>query len=65
MTRTGKSNTVKKVIEATTEASQKATKVCLDSTESATDNLKAFDASGAPKFKVKQIIFDIKCKFAI
>jgi len=64
MTRTGKSNTVKKVIEATTEASQKATKVCLDSTESAADNLKAFEASGVPKYKVGQIIFDINGEYA-
>jgi hypothetical protein len=64
MTRTGKSNTVKKIIEATTEASQKTLRVCLDSTESAADNLKSFDESGVPKYKVGQIIFDINGEYA-
>lgn len=43
MTRTGKSNTVKKVIEATTEVSEKAANTCIHVTTSSTiDNVKQF-----------------------
>jgi hypothetical protein len=64
MTRTGKSNTVKKIIEATTEASEKTSKVCRNNSENSADNLKAFDESGIPKYKVGQIIFDINGEYA-
>jgi hypothetical protein len=64
MTRTGKSNTVKKIIEATTEASEKAIKTSTNSKENLADNLMAFDDSGIPKYKVGQIIFDINGEYA-
>ncbi|WP_041534017.1 ATP-binding protein [Petrotoga mobilis] len=64
MTRTGKSNTVKKIIEATTKISNKAEKVCEGSVDNVEDNLKQFDDSGLPKYKVGQIIFDINGEYA-
>lgn len=63
MTRTGKSNTVKKVIEATAKISEKA-QMKLDDQDSIEDNLQPFDDSGAPKFPVGQIIFDINGEYA-
>lgn len=66
MTRTGKSNTVKKIIEATVEISRKS-KGVLDAWEqnqSAEENLNPFDADGAPKFPVGQIIFDVNGEYA-
>ena len=65
MTRTGKSNTVKKIIEATTEISQKAQQVCATATTaSITDNVKQFDDSGIPKYKAGQVIFDMNGEYA-
>lgn len=65
MTRTGKSNTVKKVIEATVQISSKASKKLADvSTENVQEFLKSFEDSGAPKFPVGQIIFDINGEYA-
>lgn len=65
MTRTGKSNTVKKVIEATTEISSKATFTLLSkSTETIEENLKSFDNNGAPKHPVGQLIFDVNGEYA-
>lgn len=63
MTRTGKSNTVKKVIEATTEISSNA-KNQLNTTNKIEENLKAFDEKGTPKHAVGQIIFDINGEYA-
>lgn len=59
MTRTGKSNTLKKIIEATQEISSKA-KNTKDDSHSVTDN---FDGS-APRQKVGQIIFDMNGEYA-
>jgi len=65
MTRTGKSNTVKKIIEATTEISNKATQICTNATvASAVDNVKQFTDDGIPKYKVGQIIFDMNGEYA-
>lgn len=65
MTRTGKSNTVKKVIEATTQISTKAKLKLSDKKEnSIEENLKSFDEAGAPKFPVGQIIFDVNGEYA-
>lgn len=65
MTRTGKSNTVKKVIEATAQISNKATRKLDDKiVEKPEDTLKSFTESGAPKFPVGQIIFDINGEYA-
>lgn len=60
MTRTGKSNTVKKIIEATVEISEKAKK------EKATkkDSLDPFTKTGLTKDPVGQIIFDINGEYA-
>ena len=60
MTRTGKSNTVKKVIEATEEISKKA----LTPLVSAPPETLEFDESGSPSFPVGQIIFDINGEYA-
>lgn len=64
MTRTGKSNTVKKVIDATTEISQKANPKTCSSDTSIEDNLKSLDDYGNPKLPVGQIIFDINGEYA-
>jgi DNA helicase HerA-like ATPase len=65
MTRTGKSNTVKKIVEATVEMSQKA-KGNLTKTKpgAADENLEPFTETGIPKFPVGQIIFDINGEYA-
>lgn len=66
MTRTGKSNTVKKIIEATVEISRKS-KDSLDGWErnsAVEENLNPFDKEGAPKFPVGQIIFDVNGEYA-
>ncbi|EAO6500488.1 TPA: ATP-binding protein [Salmonella enterica subsp. enterica serovar Agona] len=59
MTRTGKSNTVKKVIEATEEISRKAL-ILLDSASPETSE---FTSSGSPTFPVGQIIFDVNGEY--
>lgn len=66
MTRTGKSNSVKKIIEATVEISKKAKYDDFKSAESSTENfMDPLDKdSGAPKFPVGQIIFDINGEYA-
>ena len=60
MTRTGKSNTVKKIIEATEEISRKAF-IPLDS---ASPEISEFTSSGSPTFPVGQIIFDVNGEYA-
>jgi len=61
MTRTGKSNTVKKIIESTEEISMKAkTKYIGD----CFDELPVFTSSGAPQYPIGQIIFDINGEYA-
>lgn len=65
MTRTGKSNTVKKIIEATTEISNRATQTCAIATAtSSIDNIKQFNDDGIPKYKAGQIIFDMNGEYA-
>lgn len=64
MTRTGKSNTVKKIIEATIQISSKSANNIKDENETSEENLKSFDNSGAPKFSVGQIIFDVNGEYA-
>lgn len=64
MTRTGKSNTVKKIIESTTSISNKATNTCIDGTDvSVTNNTDQIE-NGIPKYKVGQIIFDMNGEYA-
>lgn len=60
MTRSGKSNTIKKIIEATEEISTKA-KSQLNSAPSDTPE---FTEYGSPSFPVGQIIFDINGEYA-
>lgn len=60
MTRTGKSNTIKKVIEATEEISKKATTALKNCPQDTPE----FNSSGSPSFPVGQIIFDINGEYA-
>lgn len=61
MTRTGKSNTVKKIIEATVEISRKAaSKELPDQTSDSPE----FTKEGAPQYPVGQIIFDVNGEYA-
>lgn len=62
MTRTGKSNTVKKLIEATQELSSKAT--FSTSTGSFQEDINPYNENEIPKAKVGQIIFDINGEYA-
>ncbi len=68
MTRTGKSNTVKKIIQATVEISQKAqlpASMLNGGTDMFDDNpANPFTDDGRPKFPVGQIIFDINGEYA-
>lgn len=62
MTRTGKSNTVKKLIEATQELSNKTNSN--NSSGNFNDDINPYNENEIPKFKVGQIIFDINGEYA-
>ncbi|HBI46864.1 MAG TPA: ATPase [Planctomycetales bacterium] len=65
MTRTGKSNTVKKIIQASVEMSGQALhKLDQPTNESAEARLDPFTADAVPKYAVGQIIFDINGEYA-
>ena len=64
MTRTGKSNTVKKVIQATVEISNKSRSDLGKNNDSLENSALTFDKNGIPKFPVGQIIFDINGEYA-
>ncbi len=64
MTRTGKSNTVKKLIEATQELSNKSNSINNTGAESFESNLSPYNEAEVPKQKVGQIIFDINGEYA-
>jgi hypothetical protein len=65
MTRTGKSNTVKKVIEATVQISSKSTQNLRKiDPQKVEENLTSLDENGSPKFPVGQIIFDVNGEYA-
>ena len=65
MTRTGKSNTVKKIIEATSLMSEAAVYSLGKKTgEPVEANLQPFTTDGTPKYPVGQIIFDINGEYA-
>lgn len=65
MTRTGKSNSVKKIIQATVEISSKSKFASLKSIPEGENLLEPFDEiSHAPKLPVGQIIFDINGEYA-
>lgn len=61
MTRTGKSNTVKKIIEATAEISRHSPNRFLPNFS---DELPPFTNEGSPQYPVGQIIFDINGEYA-
>lgn len=65
MTRTGKSNTVKKIIEATAEISEKTAILSAgSSTDASISDIQQFESDGRPKYKAGQIIFDINGEYA-
>jgi hypothetical protein len=65
MTRTGKSNTVKKIIQASVLMGNKApSKLEKVSASKPEDTLDSFTNDGVPKFPVGQIIFDINGEYA-
>lgn len=64
MTRTGKSNTVKKLIQATEELSQKSTQQTKVDKQSFEEDTKPFYSNEVPKMEVGQIIFDINGEYA-
>lgn len=66
MTRTGKSNTVKMIIKAVKEISEKAINQDLpnDPIDLSIDDGQPFTKEGKPKYKVGQIIFDINGEYA-
>ncbi|QGQ21747.1 DUF87 domain-containing protein [Gimesia benthica] len=61
MTRTGKSNTVKKIVEATAEISNKAS---IQNIREKVGAEEPFTKQGAPTFPVGQIIFDVNGEYA-
>ena len=64
MTRTGKSNTVKIIIQSTTEICKKA-KYIIDDPKTGPENiLDPFDKAGIPNYPSGQIIFDINGEYA-
>lgn len=61
MTRTGKSNTIKKIIESQEEISKKALTKSLGNTPI---ELPEFDKLGTPQYPIGQIIFDVNGEYA-
>ncbi|WZO97333.1 DUF87 domain-containing protein [Isosphaeraceae bacterium EP7] len=65
MTRTGKSNTVKKIIQATVLMSEQAGSVLAKAAvKGGGENLDPFSEDGVPEYPVGQIIFDINGEYA-
>ncbi|MDJ0680832.1 MAG: DUF87 domain-containing protein [Xenococcaceae cyanobacterium MO_167.B52] len=64
MTRTGKSNTLKKIIQTCVEMSDKAQLILDQSQESPEEVLKKFTEDNHPKYPIGQIIFDINGEYA-
>lgn len=64
MTRTGKSNTVKKIIEACVEMSDQAPLALDSSSEKPDEVVNPFTDAGPPKYPIGQIIFDINGEYA-
>ena len=64
MTRTGKSNSVKKIIQTTACLSKEANEKLLDSQTTLDVDIKKFDETNIPKFPVGQIIFDVNGEYA-
>lgn len=63
MTRTGKSNSIKKIIQANEQMSSRATLVLNKTIESAEDILEPFK-DDAPKYPIGQLIFDMNGEYA-
>jgi len=64
MTRTGKSNTVKMLIEATEELSKKSFLQNTPTSQNFDEDTKPFHSNGVPKREVGQIIFDVNGEYA-
>lgn len=64
MTRTGKSNTVKVLIQATEELSSKSKQILNPNIIYKNEELDPLDSNEVPKYKVGQIIFDINGEYA-
>ena len=64
MTRTGKSNTVKKIIQACVEMSSNAPSKLDKTSEKPDEVLNPFTETGYPKYPIGQIIFDINGEYA-
>ncbi|MEG4865366.1 MULTISPECIES: ATP-binding protein [unclassified Microcoleus] len=64
MTRTGKSNTVKKIIQACVEMSNNAPLVLDQSRETPEEVLKPLTDGNSPKYPIGQLIFDINGEYA-
>ncbi|MEC4990314.1 MAG: DUF87 domain-containing protein [Oscillatoria sp. PMC 1068.18] len=64
MTRTGKSNTLKKIIQACTEMSSNAPLKLDEDSESPEEVLKPLTDNNNPKYPIGQIIFDINGEYA-
>jgi hypothetical protein len=64
MTRTGKSNTLKKIIQACVEMSNNSPLELDKSVESSEEILKPFTEDGNPKYPIGQIIFDVNGEYA-
>ena len=64
ITRTGKSNTVKKIIQASVSISLKSPQALDEANQEIEENLDPFTKNGIPKFPVGQIIFDINGEYA-
>lgn len=64
MTRTGKSNTIKKIIQANEAISANAPFTLENSTESLDELVKPFTSDGNAKYPIGQIIFDMNGEYA-
>lgn len=64
MTRTGKSNTIKKIIQANEQISEQAKLVLDMAKESVEEVVKPFTAEGSPKYPVGQLVFDMNGEYA-
>lgn len=64
MTRTGKSNTVKKLIDATVSLSSKSKMKIKTANEDLIERAKPFTTNEIPKYPVGQIVFDINGEYA-
>lgn len=64
MTRTGKSNTIKKIIQANEAISENSPLTLSGNTESLDDLVKPFTPEGYAKYPIGQIIFDMNGEYA-